>query len=150
MESIGMVINQTKNEVTLFSLKDYHTIKLNSDSQSAEPIKALGEHFDSHMSWNNYIQKVLARTSQTVKLIKNIGRWISTENALKIVTNHYFGQSYYCSPVWMNCSLSFENWNRLKSQCNRVLWAAIGDFKPTIPWSDLNMLCKSAIPWQMG
>jgi len=75
-------------------------------------------------------------------------RKISKDNALKIVTSHYFGQTYYCSPLWLKDALSFENWTRLRSQHYRALRAAVGDFRKRIPCQELDRICKRATPRQ--
>jgi len=70
------------------------------------------------------------------------------ENALKIVTSHYFGQTYFCAPLWLNDALSYENWVRLRSQHYRALRAAVCDFRKRISRQDLDRICKRATPRQ--
>jgi len=150
MQSIGMVINQAKTEVVVFSRKDDIKVKLNAGISSTTSLKALGIQFDNHLNWNEHIDKILAKTTQTVKMIKHLRRWLSNENALKVVTSHYFGQSYYCAPLWMNDALSAENWKRLRSQHYRALRAAVGDFRNKISKTTLDLICKRATPRQWG
>lgn len=61
---------------------------------------------------------------------------------------HYFGQTYYCSPVWLNDALSHVNWNRMRSQHYRALRAAFGDYKCKMSRDLLNQLSARATPRQ--
>jgi len=67
---------------------------------------------------------------------------------LRVVTSHYFGQSYYCSPVWLNDALSHINWNRMRSQHYRALRAAFGDYKRKMSHDLLDRLSARATPRQ--
>jgi len=148
MSSIGMAINQSKTEVTVFSRKQSIKAEIDVGIISTNTMKVLGVQFDSNLTWDSHINKTINRTTQKIKMIRHLRRWISKDEALKIVTSHYFGQTYYCSPVWMHDTLSYENWKRLRSQHYRALRAAIGDQKRTRPRQELDQLCKRATPRQ--
>jgi len=95
-----------------------------------------------------YGELAYGKTSYSHNDHKHLRKWLSNDSALKIVTSHYFGQSYYCSPLWMNDALSAGNWNRLRSQHYRALRAAIGDFRNKTPKSELDTICERASPRQ--
>jgi len=146
MEGIGMVINKQKTELINFSKADPTILCLENGIQSSKDIKALGVTISHNLKWEKHISNVICKTSKTINSIRFLRRYITNEDALKITTSKYFGQSYYAASVWLNNNLSYNLWERLDRQHYRAIRAAIGDYKKKVPRSVLNIISKRATP----
>jgi len=148
MASIGMVINASKTELVIFSRGGLETLELDSGIKLSKTMKVLGLTVSSDLSWDEHVNTIVSRTAYTIRMIKHLRRWLTTEDCLRIVTSKYFGLAYYGSPVWMTPCLGHQSWKRLFSQHYRAIRAAVGDWRTKIPRAVLDIIGKRANPRQ--
>jgi len=115
---------------------------LSNGIRSKMTIKKLGFLLTSTLKRDMHVNVILNRTAHTIKLMNHLKRWLKFNDYLKVVTSKHFGIAYYGSPVWMTPGLSSIPWKRLASQHYRAMRVAIGEWKTTLPQSEIG-LCVS-------
>jgi len=151
METIGMVINKDKTELIVYnkkSSKQEEMVLGQTGVKSTSKIKALGVTITSDLNWNTHVQNQTNKTNRLISSIKFLGKWLKTEDLLKVITSKYYGTMYYAAPVWMAPTMSYQTLKQLNRQHYRALRAAYKDRKCEMSKETLNSLSGRATPRQ--
>jgi len=150
LENIGMVINKSKTEITLFG-KEYICLEVNignTNIKTQENIKVLGLTFSHNLSWSNQVKTALKKAAGYLRWLVVIRKYISKEICLKLITAFYFSAVYYGAPVWMISSLKCKEWTLLESSHYRAMRIALRDHTRSLPRTTIDNECQRATPRQ--
>ena len=146
-----MLINQSKTELIVHSKGRSHpSMVIQHGSQqikSTSEMKALGVTISWNLSWDKHINSLAPKLTLIIRKLKFLRRWLSLDDALKVLTSQFFGTLYYAISVWINL-LSFKSWRRLESLHYRALRAVHRDFRCALSKQTLNKMSKRATPRQ--
>jgi len=146
LRSKGMIVNASKTEIMVFE-KDLVSFEIDGVKiDSTSSIKALGLTFQHDLKWTKHVDTILNKTRPKLALLRKIRKDLELEQYLKIATAQLFSKIYYASPVWLNETLSSDQWKRLKSLHYRILRVGTRDYKQKTSKKVLDVQCKRATP----
>jgi len=108
--------------------------------------KALGVILSKDLSWEEQVKSQISKTNKLIHSIRHLGRWLKTDDLLKVITSKYFGTMYYASPLWMTSNMPRKTLAQLNRQHYRALRAAFKDRKCKMSKDELNVLSGRATP----
>jgi len=88
LENIGMVINKSKTEITLFG-KENISLEINIGDiniKTQKNMKALGLTFSHNLSWSSQVKTALKKAAGYLRGLVVIRKFISKEICLKLIT----------------------------------------------------------------
>jgi len=150
LEGIGMVVNKSKTEATVFSTTR-NTIHLRVDNETIETLpgmKVLGINFTHNLDWSYQVEKAITKARGCVKRLQLMRKFLTFEITLKLITSFYFSAVYYGAAVWMTQDLKAKDWKLLEAAHYKAMRVAARDYKQVVPKVTLDETCKRATPRQ--
>jgi len=148
LDSIGMVVNKGKTELTLFSRLN-ETCELNIGStiiKSTPELKVLGINFSHNLDWTKQTLVAIGKANGYIRRLQIIRKFLTKETALKLITAFYFSMVYYGSVIWMTPDLKYKNWRLLEAAHYRVLRVAVQDYSRNLTREKIDQQCSRATP----
>ena len=120
----GMVVNEAKTDLCLFSRYDCPPVILNVNGKyiiSKKVINILGVSFDSKLQWCSHIAATSNKALKALNAIRIIKKKINKKEILELVTTNVFSILYYNSEIWHLPSLKTELKQKLMSVSARAI-----------------------------
>lgn len=142
LRELGMVVNESKTEVTVFSkTSEPLQTEINCGGKmipSKPLIKALGVVIDYRLRWNEHIKMVVNKVRRLICGFRMIRDKFTEIQAKNLVTAQALSVLYYGSPAWLTPSFLGDRLRRLESIHYRCLRVIVKDYKQRIPreWID--------------
>jgi len=149
LQTVGMVTNVAKTEVTIFSRKPVDCPPLVVKGATIHPtphLKVLGIKFSSDLTWDHHIKELTKKAKFVIKKLKYLSRLLDMSSMKKIVTSHFFGLLYYSAAVWMNDLTTWNQWRTLDSLHYRALRVCAKDYYNRISKVEINKMFDRATP----
>jgi len=108
-------------------------------------MKILKVKFQNNLGWDTHVEG-LKQKSRVI--FAKLQRLVDKQGMRKILTTHFYGMLYYASQVWLTELTTCKQWKIVNSLHYKALRSAIGDYKNTIPKTQLNLLFERATPVQ--
>jgi len=80
------------------------------------------------LSWNKHVNYALAKSSNLVRRVHFLSKWLTKDELVRLVTTQYYPIIFYGSALWIGC-LDSKSWKRINSGHYRALRAALRDYK---------------------
>jgi len=148
LESIGMVVNVDKTEAVLFGKPGSGINSLDIDGTKitlATSMKVLGVLFDSSLSWNEHVDKVVKLAKKCIQGLRILRRNLSADSYMQVINAQFFSKLYYGSAVWLS-AISKANLKRIDTMHYQALRLCYWDFRNEIPREIIDHDLKRAVP----
>jgi len=150
LEKIGMVVNKSKTEATLFG-KENTCLELTVDNNkitTESSMKVLGLIFNHDLDWSEQTKKSLGKARGYLKWLHIIRKFMNKEICLNLITAFYFSAVYYGAPVWMIPHLKSKDWKLLEASHYKAMRIAIQDYTRKVSRPNIDTQCCRATPRQ--
>jgi len=151
LRNLGMVVNEAKSEVVIFSRKKICKSDLNiagTTITSKRSMKVLGTIFDGCLSWEDHIKQNVKTCTWKLSVLRRLRRSFTKQQFLRILTAQYFSKLYYCSQVWLTVNTKKSLWNLVNSPHYKAVRIAACDFRSRVNREKLDIICMRAPPKQ--
>lgn len=129
LEKRGMVINRSKTEIVVFNRWgdlqfDFPKIGISSQSK----MKILGVDFRYDLSWDDHINRTLAKTNSLSYALRFLNSKLSRSGFKKLIHAHILSRLSYGSQLWANC-VTYNTAQKMKSCYYKYLRLMCRDYK---------------------
>ena len=126
----GMVCNIEKTEIMLMRTDLSMDIEIEGRKvKTQQKMNVLGIQFDSDLSWDGQVSKVISKNNRILHGLRLIRRHFNKTQMTQILTSFYYSILYYGIEVWYHRGLSFHLKHKIKSahyRAMRVIYGNLG------------------------
>ena len=108
MRGSGLVVNEGKTEICLFSRNDPPTITLKLDGALIESLKVmnvLGVLFDSKLSWVNHVAHSICKAKRKLFGLRLLRKYFNHSEMKTLLDSYFYSVLYYNVTVWLTTEL---------------------------------------------
>ena len=98
------IIISTRQKIAKFSKQSLDYSVDDMQLTKVESERVLGEHIDSHLTWNEHIDTLRRKLLQRIAILARARKYIPTKYRLPIYNASIKPLFTYCCTVWSNCS----------------------------------------------
>ena len=145
----GMVVNEAKTDLCLFSRNDCPPVILNVNGKyiiSKQFINILGVSFDSKLQWCSHIAATSNKALKALNAIRIIKKKFNKKEFLELVTANVFTILYYNSEIWHIPSLKTDLKQKLISISARAIRTCMYFPDNMISFEQIHKMNNRAMP----
>ena len=146
---LGMVVNEGKTDLCLFSRSDCPPVVININGKfviSKRNINVLGVTFDSKLQWSDQVALASNKAINAINTIRLIKKNFTKIELLQLVTSNVFSLLYYNSEIWHLPSLKYELKKKLLSISARALKVTMYYPDNMISYENIHKMNNRAMP----
>ena len=131
IQDSGLVINESKTEVCLFTRFDIKSLTVNIGTnvvKVSQQMKILGVTFDSKLTWFNQVCNSITSANKAKQALRIVSKYFTSAELLKLSTAYFYSKLYYGAKVWLMSTLSGIQKKKLFQASGRMLVIVSKDF----------------------
>ena len=145
----GMVVNESKTDLCLFSKQDAHPLVICINGKyiiSRRIMNILGVTFDSKLQWCDHIAIASNKALKALTAIRIIKKYFIKKELLQLITSNVLSILYYNSEIWHLPSLKADLKQKLISVSARAIKSCMFHPDRMTSYENIHKLNNRAMP----